>query len=117
MSLSFLDTGKCPDDMMKVYKLTNMITLTQGIVMHILRSWTWLLKLSAVLIIKILKLWSELTLLTLKTFLRTTMSERRLNNLFVLYVHKSATDTLDLNSIAKEFVSINSKRMRYFGNF
>ena len=32
---------------------------------------------------------------TIKTFLRSTMMERRLNNLFVLYVHKSITDTLD----------------------
>ena len=50
----------------------------------------------------------------IKTFLRSTMSECRLNNLFLL---KSLTDTLDLSQIAKEFISVNSRRMNYFGKF
>ena len=41
----------------------------------------------------------------IKTFLRSTMTECRLNNLFLLYVHKSTTDALDLSQIAKDFVS------------
>lgn len=53
----------------------------------------------------------------IKTFLRSTMTECRLNNLFLLYVHKSMTDTLDLSQIAKDFVSVNSRRMNYFGKF
>ena len=53
----------------------------------------------------------------IKTFLRSTMTECRLNNLFLLYVHKSMTDALDLSQIAKDFVSVNSRRMNYFGKF
>ena len=51
----------------------------------------------------------------IKTFLRTTMTHCRLNNLFMLYVHTDVTDQLDLSCIAKEFVSVNSRRMNYFG--
>ena len=53
----------------------------------------------------------------IKTFLRSTMTECRLNNLFLLYVHKSITDALDLSQIAKDFASVNSRRMNYFGKF
>lgn len=49
----------------------------------------------------------------IKTFLRTTMTECRLNNLFVLYVHKSVP--VDMISIARDFVSVNSRRRKYFG--
>lgn len=51
----------------------------------------------------------------IKTFLRSTMSHCRLNNLFLLYIHTSRTDLLDLSAIAKEFVSVNSRRLHYFG--
>ena len=53
----------------------------------------------------------------LKTFLRSTMTECRLNNLFLLYVHKHRTDRIDLLAIAKDFISVNSRRQRYFGEF
>ena len=43
------------------------------------------------------------------------MSPCRLNNLFLLYVHKQKTDKLDLNLIVKEFVSVNKRRINYFG--
>ena len=52
-----------------------------------------------------------------KTYLRNSMSHCRLNNLFMLYVHSSKTDTLDLVTVAKQFVSVNSRRARYFGKF
>ena len=45
----------------------------------------------------------------LKTFLRSQMSDCRLNNLFLLYVHNSRTDELDLKEIAKEFVCQHNK--------
>lgn len=51
----------------------------------------------------------------LKTFLRSTMTQCRLNNLFLLYIHTGMTDMLDLTKIAKEFVSVNSRRSNYFG--
>ena len=53
----------------------------------------------------------------IKTYLRSTMTSCRLNNLFLLYVHKEKTDSLDLCQIAREFVSINPRRLHYFGRF
>ena len=44
-----------------------------------------------------------------KTVLRCSMTSQRLNNLFLLYVHKQHTDNLDLVLVAKEFVSANSR--------
>jgi len=55
------------------------------------------------------------TLRRIKTFLRSTMTECRLNNLFLLHVHKSRTDALDLKVIAREFISANHRRINYFG--
>ena len=54
---------------------------------------------------------------SLKTYLRNSMSHSRLNNLFLLYVHSSRTDVLDLVTVAREFTSSNSRRLRYFGHF
>ena len=53
----------------------------------------------------------------MKTFIRSTMTEYRLNNLFLIYIHKSLTDEMDLLKIAKNFVSVNSRRLNYFGKF
>ena len=53
----------------------------------------------------------------IKTYVRSSMTAQRLNNLFMLYVHKTLTDSLDLESVAKEFVSTNTRRMNYFGQF
>ena len=47
------------------------------------------------------------SLCRIKTFLRSTMTHCRLNNLFCC-IFTSMTDMLDLSSIAKQFVSINS---------
>ena len=51
----------------------------------------------------------------IKTFLRTTMTECRLNNVFLLYVHKSVI--LDLTCIATDFVSVNSRRKNILESF
>jgi len=53
----------------------------------------------------------------IKTYLRNTMNACRLNNLLLLHVHKSKTDTLDLHFIAKKFVSVNCCRENFFGKF
>ena len=45
------------------------------------------------------------------------MTECRLNNLFLLYVHCNRTDKLDLEAVGKEFINVNSRRMKYFGKF
>ena len=51
----------------------------------------------------------------LKTFLRSTMTQSRLNNLLLLYIHLPETDSLNLKVIAQEFVSVNSRRLHHFG--
>ena len=38
-----------------------------------------------------------------KTYLRSTMTDNRLNHTMTLHIHKEETDTLDLVSIANEF--------------
>ena len=53
----------------------------------------------------------------IKTFLRSTMTQERLNNLLLLYVHSERTDALDLVAIAKEFVVANSRPMNFLGKF
>ena len=49
-----------------------------------------------------------------KSYLRSTMSQERLNS---LHVHKELTDKIDLNSVANEFVSKSERRLHVFGNF
>ena len=51
----------------------------------------------------------------LKTYLRTTMSQDRLNHLLLLYCHKARTDAIDLSRITSAFVSVNERRLQYFG--
>ena len=45
------------------------------------------------------------TVRRLKSYLRSTMSQKRLNHVVLLHTHKERTDALDLLTIAKEFVS------------
>ena len=53
----------------------------------------------------------------LKSYLRSIMTQVRLNNLMVLHVHKSRTDNLSCKDIATDFVSGSSHRQAIFGNF
>ena len=53
----------------------------------------------------------------IKTYLRSTMTAARYNNLIVMHVNKARTDKLDLNLIAKDFVRKNERRLRFFGKF
>ena len=41
----------------------------------------------------------------LKTYLRTTMCQDRLNHCMILYVHKELTDALEITDIGNQFVS------------
>ena len=52
-----------------------------------------------------------------KTYLRSTMNQERLNDLMLLHVHKNETDSLDLTSVAKEFVASKEQRKTMFGTF
>ena len=49
-------------------------------------------------------------------YLRTTMTQQRRNHLMILHVHKTSADSLDLMTIAKEFVAGREGRLRMFGN-
>ena len=52
----------------------------------------------------------------LKTFLRSTMTQPRLNHAMILYVHKERTDKVNITSIAL-FITTNDRRRLYFGSF
>ena len=52
----------------------------------------------------------------LKTFLRNSMSQQRLNHLILLHVHKDLTDQLDLCKVAAEFIARKDRRKQFFGN-
>lgn len=52
-----------------------------------------------------------------KTYLRTIMTQQRLNNLMVLHIHKDLVDELKLEKVAKDFVSGREGRQRVFGTF
>ena len=44
-----------------------------------------------------------------KTYLRSTMTQLRLNNLLILHTYKDETDSLDLKEVVNEFVSVRVK--------
>ena len=53
----------------------------------------------------------------LKNYLRTTMTQKRLNHVALLHTHKQRTDDLDLREVARTFSDTNSRRKAFFGNF
>jgi len=53
----------------------------------------------------------------LKTWLRSTMTQARLNSVAVCHIHKEKLDMLDRKAIAKEFVSRKDNRRSTFGCF
>ena len=52
-----------------------------------------------------------------ETYLRSTMTQTRMNNLIALHVHKERTDALDFKAIANEFTARNERRRCVFGKF
>ena len=56
-------------------------------------------------------------LMRIKTYLGTTMTQKWLNNLLLLHVHKDKTETLDLLKIGREFVAGRESRLRTFVDF
>ena len=53
----------------------------------------------------------------LKTYLRSTMNQTRLNNIMVLHIHNHLTDQLNLFEIGNEFIKGVSHREAIFGTF
>ena len=52
-----------------------------------------------------------------KSYLRTTMIQLRLNNLMILNVHREALDAMDLEEIENKFTSIRDSRKQIFARF
>lgn len=61
--------------------------------------------------------WSFSVLRTVKSYLRSTMKQARLNHTMVLHIYKEMLDALDLNSVANEFVKASEHRLSVFGKF
>ena len=53
----------------------------------------------------------------IKTYLRSSMTQLRLNNLMVLYVHRERLEQLNLEDIGNEFIDVNEHRQAIFGHF
>jgi len=53
----------------------------------------------------------------LKTWIRSTMNQSRLNWCLILHIHCDEADKLDLTAIANEFISRNQSRPRTFREF
>ena len=60
---------------------------------------------------------SASSLRRIKTYLRSTMSQQRLNSLMILHTHKQRTDTLDLTQCLKDFTLGSDHRTDLFGRF
>lgn len=50
----------------------------------------------------------------LQMYLRTTMNQKRLTNLSILYVHKSRLDFLDINVLIRKFIEKTAERRSVF---
>ena len=57
------------------------------------------------------------TLRRLKTYLRDSMSQNRLNHTIVLHTHTSYTDKLNISDIARDFVACNECRQSFFSSY
>ena len=53
----------------------------------------------------------------IKSYLRSTMAQARLNHLMVLHYHQDLTDKLDLRSVANEYISKSKSRRSTFATF
>ena len=60
---------------------------------------------------------SFLVLRRLKSYLRSTMSQPRLNLVMVLSIYKELLNELDLYAVANEFVGSSEYRLCLFGTF
>ena len=52
-----------------------------------------------------------------KTYLRSTTGDGRLNHLMLLHVHKELTDGIEMVEVANLFVGDNQQRKHLFGKF
>ena len=52
-----------------------------------------------------------------KTYLRSSMTEERLNNCLLVHVYKEIAEELDLEAISRDFVRADDARKKHFGCF
>ena len=52
----------------------------------------------------------------LKTCLRSSMTQERLNHLLLVHIHKCHTNSLDLIDVANDFIDGNEHRKNFFGS-
>ena len=57
------------------------------------------------------------TMRRIRSYLRSTMRQDRLNHLMTLHIYQNKLDSLDLVSVANDFVSLNEHRRTFFGTF
>lgn len=53
----------------------------------------------------------------INTYLHSSMTEVRLNNVVLLHSHKDLTSNLDMKEVGQLFIDANSKRHSFFGSF
>ena len=53
----------------------------------------------------------------IKTYLRSTMSQARLNHLLLLHYHQELADSLDMKQIGNDFISSKDARLSIFAKF
>ena len=61
--------------------------------------------------------WSTSAIHCVKTYLHSTMTQPRLNNIMVLHIYKHLTDSVDLKQVLNEFASANDEKRRIFSSF
>ena len=57
------------------------------------------------------------TLQRIKTFLRSTMTQVRLNNAMLLHIYSNMTESLNLIDIGNDFIFGSEHRLTLFGKF
>ena len=104
----------------EVKKVTSIRTICDAMAQHVNKDLLSEVHLLLRLYLTITSSTSERSFSALRrlfTYLRSSMSENRLNQCFLLHVHKELTETLNVEEIAREFIATNDERMRYFGKF
>ena len=50
----------------------------------------------------------------IKTYLRTTMTQQRMNNIMILHINKHLTDTVNHKEISDNFITTNDECCKHF---
>ena len=61
--------------------------------------------------------WSFSALRRIKSYLRSSMSQARMNHLMMLHYHQAYADSLDMKQVANEFISVRDTREAVFAKY